>query len=127
MFIVMETSLTYNDEIYGTTGTDGGMPSKLFNDKQEAELYARELNAQKIVDLIVEQQFPFSYCYNLEDICELDDDELQTNIQQITGKTCIVNDNDINIGCSSGDLSSEQKIAIAALFNLEFYFVAECE
>ena len=47
LFIVTETNLEYNDEIYfpgDSDGTGQGVPKKIFLSEEEAEKYRREMN-----------------------------------------------------------------------------------
>ena len=46
VYIVMEKSFEYNDEIYYTPESGGGNPENVFTDKEKAEQFARQKNVE---------------------------------------------------------------------------------
>lgn len=128
MFIVMETSYAYNDEIYHGHEEDGGMPKRAFETRMQAEDVCRQLNIEKTMDAIG-RAYPnvAHYCYDICDITRdgIGFDELKNRVKEICGKE--LGGDEYEIGLDTEGLTSEQKKQIAGLFNLSFYFVAECE
>lgn len=127
MFIVMETSYAYNDEIYHDLETQAGMPKRSFETRMQADDVCKQLNVDQIINLLSTGDIGM-YCYDLGDLLkdyQMSLDEFKTKIKEICGRK--VSEGAYGPQVNTEGLAREQKEKIAQLFRLEFFFVAECE
>jgi hypothetical protein len=119
LYVIVRISHEYNDEIYQSGQSEGGVPEQVFEDKELAEQACLERNALEFKGLNVKD-----YCYNINEIL----DRTHT-LEEL--KSIIPN---INFDEGSYELIIPQKLSLSKLMRvakifseLKFYQVYEVE
>jgi hypothetical protein len=123
-YVVMERGAEYNDEIMDPWLA--GEPRTVFLDRGEAERVAAARNANWLCENHI-----LDFCYRLQDVTEHSAEELSRRISNILGRPFLLeNDGHPTFARADGPLitgpaTDQQKLRIAELFTLKFFYVAE--
>lgn len=64
LYIIVDITFDYNDEIYSSVEGNGGEPIRAFKKREKAQAACRQLNFEKLRGLNLNE-----YCYGIDDIC----------------------------------------------------------
>ena len=125
-YVVMERGAEYNDEIMSPDVA--GEPGVVYLDRGEAARAAASKNAEWYRENNI-----LDYCYNLKEVTEHSQEELERRIAEILGRPYrMPNDGEPSFAAMEdplvdGSVTEEQMLRIADLFTLKFFYVAETQ